>query len=260
MILVLGGTAESRALTEKLLQHDFNLIICTATTYGTSLLKDYTKTSEVITGRLDEKGLVNLISAKNVRVLIDATHPFAEIATANAMNACKQTGILYLRFVRPAMTLPDHPLIFPVTGYEQAAVRAVELAGKTIFITTGTKTLQIFADAAYAAGLRLITRILPDPAGLRLCIDLGIPPRDIVAMQGPFSVAMNKLLLTEYETDVLVTKESGIAGGSDTKIQAALDLSLPVVVIKRPPDPVGTISDLDELIEKLYTHERTEGR
>ncbi|AGL01463.1 precorrin-6A reductase [Desulfoscipio gibsoniae] len=251
MILVLGGTSESRQLVTRLAGPGQPLIVCTATPYGGDLLKECRGNAQIITGRLNEDELAGLMVAQNITVLIDMTHPFAELATATAQRACARSGVLYLRFERPSLPLPDHPLVVQVNTYQAAARRAVELASQTVFITTGTKTLPLFAGAAHAAGLRAVARILPDPAGLRLCLDLGIAPEDIVAMQGPFSVDMNKALLTHYKASVLVTKESGPAGGSDTKIKAALDLSIPVVVIKRPPAPAGAISDLDELINQI---------
>lgn len=260
MILVLGGTSESRQLIKKLAHRKYKLIVCTTTAYGGQLLDDTNGAVEIVTGKLNHQQLARLISEKKVTSLVDATHPFAELATANANKACKETNIKYIRFERPAMELPQHPLIIPVSGYEQAAAKAIEIADQTIFLTTGTKTLPVFTKPAYAAGLRVIARILPDLAGLQICQDLAIPPRDIIAMLGPFSKDMNKQLLMDYHADVLVTKESGLAGGSDTKIEAAMALSLPVVVVQRPPAPVKTINDLEKVLEIIDSYERMGGR
>ncbi|WP_347491035.1 precorrin-6A reductase [Desulfoscipio sp. XC116] len=256
MILVLGGTSESRQLVARLTELGWPLIVCTATAYGGDLLKTSGGTAQIITGRLNEDELAELMLVHNIKVLIDATHPFAELATANARKACTRNGVLYLRLERPSLPLPDHPLVAAVNSYREAARRAVELARQTVFITTGTKTLPLFADAVHAANLRAVVRILPDLAGLRLCLDLGIEPRNIVAMQGPFTVDMNKALLTHYHADVLLTKESGPNGGSDTKIEAALAVSIPVVVVKRPPAPAEAVSDLNELINRINKHIR----
>ena len=63
---------------------------------------------------------------------------------------------------------------------------------------------------------------------------LGLSPKQIVAMQGPFSQALNREMFRQYRADVIVTKNSGAIGGTDTKIAAAVELGLPVVVIDRP--------------------------
>jgi precorrin-6A/cobalt-precorrin-6A reductase len=63
---------------------------------------------------------------------------------------------------------------------------------------------------------------------------MGFKPRDIVALQGPFSHELNVALFTAYAAEVVVTKNSGAIGGSDTKFTAAVALSLPLVIIDRP--------------------------
>jgi precorrin-6A/cobalt-precorrin-6A reductase len=257
MILVLGGTSESREIVAALVRKHYRVIACAATAYGGKLLEG-TGAAEIIARRLDERELVALVQNKKVRILIDATHPFAEIVTANARNACAKTGILYLRFERPALVLPGHPLIHTVNSYEEAAVTAVELAPHIIFLATGTKTLPTFVNYARKAGKQLVVRIIPELTGLKRCLDLGIAPGNIIAIQGPFSTSMNKVLLREFNADVLVTKESGAAGGTGAKIEAALDLSVPVVVIKRPNKISGALTDLDQLLDYIAKFERTE--
>ena len=59
-------------------------------------------------------------------------------------------------------------------------------------------------------------------------------PKEIVALQGPFSEELNIALYRQYGADVVVTKNSGEIGGTDTKLTAARKLGLPVVMIDRP--------------------------
>ena len=80
----------------------------------------------------------------------------------------------------------------------------------------------------------LVSRVLPTAEVIALCEGLGLSPKQIVAMQGPFSQALNREMFRQYRADVIVTKNSGAIGGTDTKIAAAVELGLPVVVIDRP--------------------------
>ena len=41
-------------------------------------------------------------------------------------------------------------------------------------------------------------------------------------------------LYRQYQAEVVVTKNSGEIGGTDTKLEAAVELRLPVVMIDRP--------------------------
>ena len=67
--------------------------------------------------------------------------------------------------------------------------------------------------------------------------------------RGPYAYAEERRTMTEAATDVLVTKDSG---GTQTaaKLEAAGDLGIPVVVIARPPRPIGvsTVSNVAEAV------------
>ncbi|WP_034630925.1 precorrin-6A reductase [Desulfotruncus alcoholivorax] len=257
MILILGGTSESREITVMLVREGYQVLACAATPYGGSLLKE-AGANEVIQQRISERELIDLIQSRGIQILIDATHPFAELVTTIAQSACRRAGIPYLRYERPGCTIPEHALIHRVQGYAAAAQKSAELAGKTVFVTTGTKTLPIFYHEAQNQGKRVVARILPDLEGLKLCLGLGIPPGDIIAMQGPFSTALNKTLLNEFKADVLVTKDSGTAGGVAAKIEAALSLSVPVVLIERPISVHGSVDNIEQLLSEILYLERND--
>ena len=80
------------------------------------------------------------------------------------------------------------------------------------------------------------------------CETLGLSPKQIVAMQGPFSTELNVELFKHASAEVIVTKNSGQIGGADTKLEAAQILNLPVVMIERPkifyPNLAETFEDV----------------
>ena len=250
MMLVLAGTAEGREVVAGLSRAGHRIIACAATAYGSRLLEGC-GAAEIITGRFNTEEMAELITARRIPLVVDATHPFAEQVTANARRACAATGTIYLRWQRPPAKIPDSPLIHPVPGYPEAAAAAVSLARQVIFLATGAKTLAIFTAAARQAGKKVTARILPDADGLRRCLELGISPGDIIAMQGPFSAQLNKELLSHFKADVLVTKESGLTGGFDAKIRAALELSIPAVVVTRPPAPQDAVDSIEQLLARI---------
>ena len=85
-------------------------------------------------------------------------------------------------------------------------------------------------------------------------MDAGFSPADIVAVQGPFSRELNLALFREFGADVMVTKNSGTVGGTDSKIVAAMELDMTVVVVQRPPlegkQVFGSMADLLEYIKR----------
>ena len=80
---------------------------------------------------------------------------------------------------------------------------------------------------------RVYLRMLPSPEGMRACLDLGYPMKNLCGMQGPFSKEFNMAQFKEIGADILVTKESGNAGGFLEKIDAAKECGMEVVVLSR---------------------------
>ena len=53
-------------------------------------------------------------------------------------------------------------------------------------------------------------------------------------MQGPFSLALNKALITQFQIRYLVTKDGGAAGGFAEKAHAAEQCGVQLIVLRRP--------------------------
>lgn len=251
MIILAGGTADARDLLNKLTLNGIRVLVCVATGYGASVIKG--DDIEVLTGRLDRHGFEGLIKERGALAVVDASHPFAQELSDNLVQACKGTGIKYLRYKRPDLPVPGHPLVHMVPDYQAAAEKAADL-GDAIFLTTGSKTAGIFLKVARQAGKRVFFRVLPDPEVIRGLIDMGVDRANIFAMQGPFGSDVNVALLKHCGASVLVTKESGSAGGFDEKISSALTLNIPVVVIERPREltPGLTAEDILEQCLKIF--------
>lgn len=232
MVLVLAGTSEGREITSILAARGYRVVTVISMDGESRMI-----VRDALEGDGREYsgpgGIYELIEKNGVRVVVDMSHPFSQTISGPLNDYCRTINIPYLRFVREEVDLPESPLLFPVYSWEEAAERAAGL-GSTIFLTTGSYNLDLFIKHQSMAGKRLVVRVLPDPRVIAKVCSLGISPRDIVAMQGPFSKEMNKATFKMYNASVVVTKDSGRVGGTDSKISAALNLKIPVVVIRRP--------------------------
>ena len=155
--------------------------------------------------------------------------------------------IPFVRFERQEIPLPTYDKLYHVPNEAEAAQLAGTL-GERIYLTTGSKTMHVFASAPALQDKEVWTRVLPTVEVLQMMEDLGISPKRIIGMQGPFSYDMNRIMFADTKADVVVMKNSGLVGGSDTKLQAAMDLGLAVVVIDRPKPAEGarTITEINE--------------
>ncbi len=228
MIVIFSGTTEGRRLSRRLGAAGGPVTVCVATEYGRAEQGEAPGVT-VRTGRLEKAAMAALLAG--AALCVDATHPYARQAGANIRAACAEAGVEYLRLLRPASALPADALTAP-----DAPGAAGLLAGTAgnILLTTGAKELAAFAPLG---GGRLYPRVLPSHEGLDACAAAGVPARNIIAMQGPFTRALNEALLRQFDIRWLVTKDGGAAGGFDEKAAAAAAAGVRLVVIRRPPEP-----------------------
>ncbi|RAL26288.1 precorrin-6A reductase [Thermoflavimicrobium daqui] len=254
MLLFLAGTSDARELAVRLHQENFSLL---ATVVSDSAAKSLHEVDiPVRTGRLTQEEMMQLIQDLDMDRVIDASHPFAEEASKNAMAAAQACHIPYIRYERPTWSYDHHPQIQVVSSYKEAAEVAAHKSG-VVMLTTGSKTLQIFAERLLSEpAIRLVARMLPRIENMEKCQELGIEQKNIVAMQGPFGKELNQALYRHYAVTTVITKESGKVGSVDEKVVAALEMGIDVILISRPKLDYGeAYSDIEQLVQKLI-HQR----
>lgn len=239
MIWIISGTQDGREIGARLAdwaaaQPDAGrpqIFMTVVSQYGKILAAHEGITIEV--GRFTKDDMLREICEKHVTVILDCSHPYAAVVSETARDASREAGIAYVRYERPGVALPVYDRLHVVQTEEEAAALAGAL-GESVLLTTGSKTLPVFARAPALAGKTLWARVLPLSQVVAQCESLGLTAKHIIAMQGPFSYDMNRAMIRHCAADVLVTKNSGLVGGSDTKLKAAMDEGIHVIVIDRP--------------------------
>ena len=229
-VLLFGGTGEGRALAEWLLAEGIPHTVCVATEYGETLLPPG---AEAHVGRMEQAEMEELMRAGGYALAVDATHPYAVAVTENIRSAAEAAGLPCLRLVRQAAGEEGS---LRASDMAAAAQRLKELPGN-VLLTTGSKELDCFAVPGLAE--RCFPRVLPMVDSLERCLALGFPPRNILCMQGPFSKELNAALIRQYDIRVLVTKDTGGAGGFAEKAQAAAETGCALLVVERPRQEAG---------------------
>ena len=240
MIWVIAGTLDGRGLAVHIQETtEQPVFVSVVSQYGAQLAVH--KGIEVHTGRLDEAAMCELIKDKGISMLVDASHPYAAIVTATAQKAANKMDIPFVRFERKEVPLPTYDKLHIVENEEDAAIVAAQLSKKSnskVYLTTGSKTMHIFAKSEDLQDCEVWARVLPTSEVLLMLEDLQVSPKYTVAVQGPFSYDMNKIMFHDTGAAVIVMKNSGLVGVADTKLQAAIDLGLHIVVIDRPGVPI----------------------
>ena len=249
MILVLGGTSDSLEICDRINKYkNLPYILSVTTSYGEDLARKYAK--NVITGKLAKEDMINFIEQNNINKIIDATHPYAIEVSKNAIQCATELNIDYIRYERKSLIDSiNYENKYIVNSIEDACKIARE-KGRNIFIGTGSKNLPQIVD--FIPDRNLIVRVLPTSDVILSCENLGRNADNIIAMKGPFNQSINEEFYKHYDIDIVITKESGTAGGFLEKVNACEALKIPVVIIAREkinyPIVVNDIDELEKLI------------
>ena len=116
MIFMLAGTSDARDLALALQRAGYAVTATVVTESATSSLADVGLPHLI--GRLTAEEMATIMTEQGYQLVVDASHPFAEEASKNAM-AAEQAKIPYIRYER-AHEHYAHPLITVVKDYEEA--------------------------------------------------------------------------------------------------------------------------------------------
>ncbi len=240
-ILILGGTQEGYALAERLADvPDLEVISSLA---GRTLSPRKPKGRMRVGGFGGADGLARYLRAEKIAHLINATHPFADQISANAVEAAPATQVPLLRLLRPGWRAQVEDRWIMAQDIAEAAELCRREGGR-IFLTTGSNDLAAFAGIHNA---HFVTRVVDAPETM--------PLHDYVTItaRGPFSLADELALMAEHHINLLVTKNSG-GDATSAKLEAARRLRLPVIMVERPRIALDPRSPVAEDVEAAVAH------
>ena len=218
-ILILGGTAEAAKLAEDLHKAGVEIITSLA---GRTMQPAALPGLVRIGGFGGAEGLAQFIVSEHISQVYDATHPFARQISANAVQACQQTGVPLEILTRAAWEKQPGDQWIEVDTLEEAA--SVLPQGATVFLALGRQYIDAFAARA---DCRFVLRMVDSPASL--------PPFEkaiVVLGKAQEDWGQESKLLKAHSITHIVARNSGGAA-SYGKIIAARHLGLPIILVGR---------------------------
>lgn len=232
-ILVLAGTSEAKEIATSLAALGVQAVASLA---GATRAPKPLDLATRVGGFGGEDGFLTYLKDAKITAVIDATHPFASQITDRTARICAALNMPYLHVLRPAWTAQDGDNWTEIAREEDAA--SYIPLGATVFLGTGRQTLERFAGLE---GRRVICRQI-DPPTAPFPFEGG----EFLIGRPPFPVAREKSLFEALGIEWIVVKNAGGAA-SATKLTAARDLGIPVLMIARPPMPdamrVATVAE-----------------
>jgi precorrin-6A/cobalt-precorrin-6A reductase len=196
--------------------------------------------------------MITFIKNKRIKLIIDATHPFAYEASKNAIKAAEKEKLKYIRYERKQLKADCR--IF----YDNYNIVADDLKKSkgNILLTIGVKNLNYFSGLKKE---RLYVKILPVKYSFDECVKNNILENNIIGLKGIISVNFLRFIIKEYKIKHLVMKDSGKEGGENIKLKACKKERVKPYIIKRDvidyPEIFQSINKLINRVKKEVKNE-----
>lgn len=249
--VIFSGTTEGRRLSLALAEQGAEVLVSVATDYGEEI-QGIAPGLSVHVGPLSREEKLEALSG--TALCVDATHPYATHVTRSVREACEACGCPYKRLLRRESAEEQEGLRFFVSS--AAAAEYLSRSEGNVLLTTGARELPDFAALDPA---RLYPRVLPSHEALNACEALGVPRKNVIAMQGPFTRELNEALIRQYAIRYVVSKDGGVPGGFPEKRDAALSTGAELLVLRRPAEEGESYEEVLAYCEALLRRDVVQG-
>ena len=248
MILVFGGTTEGR-VAAKVLEES-------GAAYYYSTRSDTQDIQLVhgnhVIGAMEVPEMVAFCQEHDIRLIVDAAHPFAVNLHRNVVTLAEQIGVPVIRYDR-IYPPHDEDLIW-CKDYDDAINQLKVHEINRLLALTGVNTIAKLRG--YWHDHDCWFRILKRDKSQSLAHKSGFPEDKLVY----FEQDETNALIERLQPQAIITKESGLSGGFAEKVEAARQAGIKIFVVERPDYPtadgvtVGHVNGphgLRRMVEKL---------
>ena len=250
MILVFGGTTEGRKAAEVLEEGGSTYYYSTKTGEQDITLHH----GQRIDGALDPEAMCMFCRDHDIRLIVDAAHPFASILHETIVSVASSLQIPVIRYER--IYPPRDPEITWVESWGQVFDWVIDLNQRTcprdsftLLATTGVQSISKLKSLE-EKGIKVIYRILNRDSSIHLAHQQGATDDQLCFYEDG----------TMPDADAILLKESGESGGFSEKVAEAKSKGMKIIALKRPeitqrePSLLCTINGpygLRRMVEKL---------
>ncbi|WP_298310424.1 precorrin-6A/cobalt-precorrin-6A reductase [uncultured Aquimarina sp.] len=247
MILVFGGTTEGKKTATLLESMALPFVYSTKTNISFKT----TKIASYRYGALDDEQLEKYIIKNDIEMIVNASHPFAELLHDTIAKVAERLQIPVIRFGRQLLPKTENSLVSYVNSYNEGV--AILKENQRVLALTGVQSIKRLAP--WWQKNTTYFRILNRPESLAIAAESDFPKEQLILGLPSANLKKEIEVIKTHQIDVVLTKETGNSGFLSTKIEAALKTDAQIIIIKQPKIPmyfkvVYTTSALELLISK----------
>ncbi len=226
-VLIFGITKEARETAAILRRRGRQIIFSVVSEYAKSLLPLGTMCH---VGRLNGEEMLAFIRETNPHRVVDATHPYAVVASQNIRQCCDALNIAYERVHFADIDNAWRDAVEWVDSHEAMVAAIVREKGNMLLGIGRDPLMQLPLDTDMS---RLFPRITPTPEAVAACLELGYPKQNIIAMDGPFSKFLTMALFDEKNITSVVVRDATDKSYLHEMVVPALERGFHVIMYGR---------------------------
>ena len=270
MILVLGGTSQGRIACECLDSAGKKFYYSTKGNLQNIKLCNGIH----ISGAMDYDGMCNFCTYHNIKLIVDAAHPFAIGAHKTIYQFAKQLDIVVIRLER--FFAKRDPNIIWCNSYAQAIEKLNKENITKLLALTGVNTIPTL-KAYWQNNKDCKFRVLDREDSITLATNNGFLKKNLLYFKESLltndsgktdAEFLEDLYTKEYQLfkelkpQAIITKESGDSGYFNQKVKAAQDLGIKVFAIERPSlpkefitvyGPIGLRREIEKRLDDFFS-------
>ena len=236
MILVFGGTTEGRKAAEVLEEAGKTYYYSTKTGEQDIVLHHGIR----LDGAMDSKSMQTFCQERDIRLIVDAAHPFASLLHQTIASVAETLAIPVIRYER--IYPPRDPDITWIDDYSQVPTDI-----HSLLATTGVQSISKLKYLE-TKGVKVIYRILNRESSILSAHQQGATDEQLCFYP------------QTAEAEAILMKESGLSGGFKEKVAEAKEKGMHIIVLKRPElsfkqcvnGPYGLRRAIEMLLPEFY--------
>ena len=201
-VLIFGNTKEARDIARTLRCRGRQVMFSVVSEYARSQLP---LGSLCHVGRLDGAEMLAFIREANPQRVVDATHPYAVLASQNIRQCCDALNIAYERVHFADIDNAWRDAVEWVDSHEKLFAAVTREKGNMLLGIGRDPELPIPPEVDPA---RLYARITPTPEAVAACLNAGFLKSNIIAMDGPFSKTLTIALFDDKNITAVVVRDA----------------------------------------------------
>ena len=253
-VWILSGTSDGPVLVNKLLRLNYSVFV-SVVTYRASKSYPNNPKLHIITGKLSGKdSVIDFIKRNKIKLVVDATHPFALVISKTLNKACTENNTPILFFERKSFINKSDNCIYIESLKD---LEKIDLKNKNILLAIGSRLLNETANLYLKCGANVFTRILPTCDSISTALGSCIKNSNIAILQPSKKkqAILEKKLCEFWKIDYILSRQSGSYSQKNWEwVISKSDMKL--FLVKKPSSNINSkylFNEYDSLINHIQS-------